>query len=878
MAQKEYGIAFRLAAKMSGQFSKSFTAAGKTVQSLEGRMSTLNTEADKVSSLIKARKTVAENAKAYIQAKEQVAKLGREMSKTKTPSRELTKNFNTAKGALDRTKASLERSRTELRNLDAAMGSSGQSLASLVKRQKELADATDATTKAQEKMAAVQAKLDKAQKAQSAASKVTGLSVKAGKLAAAGAAAFGGVGGATAAAGGAMLKMGSEYQAAMNHFQAATGMATEEVQKLEASARSIYTSGLGESFSEVTAAMATMRQASGLTGQALEDATKSAMLLDKTFGMDVTESARASSALMKNFGISGKEAYDLIAYAAQNGANKNGDLLDTLNEYSVQYKSLGFSAEEFTAHLIKGAKDGAFSIDKVGDAIKEFNIKAKDGSTSSVEAFEMLGMNGQVVTQMFAEGGEHARKAFEEVVKQIQALDDPVKKNAVSVALFGTQAEDLQMTALSGFAAIQGASLDAEGSMKKIAELSTADLNSQLSIVARQLQDSIAPASKETAASLAGQMPQISKSISKLTPYVERLGKAFTDMLPSIVEWGTTIIAKVADVGVFVADNFDKIAAAVGLVVKAFIGIQVAAVAVKMFIGIYQAGLMAQKALLLVRESGLFVSIAMKALAAGPMLLTIGALGALVAAGIYVVQNWDAIKAKAVELYQSFKTNLVDALTPLVEQFQGIWTSIQGVITGIVDFVKNVFTGRWSQAWENAKSIFANVFNALTGIAKAPLNTLIALFNSVIKSMNQLGSFKVPDWVPGIGGESFSISIPEIPMLAQGGIATKPTLATIAEGGEAEAVIPLSKLSQMLDPLATPAADAPLSVASRLAGGQAAAAPAGFGAMTVNFAPVITVQGGGSTEQTIRDATRSAFDEFCRNMDRWQMQRSRMAF
>lgn len=875
MAQKEYGIAFRLAAKMSGQFSKSFTAAGKTVQSLEGRMSTLNTEADKVSSLIKARKTVAENAKAYIQAKEQVAKLGREMSKTKTPSRELTKNFNTAKGALDRTKASLERSRTELRNLDAAMGSSGQSLASLVKRQKELADATDATTKAQEKMAAVQAKLDKAQKAQSAASRVTDVGMKVGGLAAAGAAT---VGGASAAAGAAMLKMGSEYQASMNRFQAATGLATEEVQKLEASARNIYTSGIGESFGEVTAAMATMRQVSGLTGQALEDATKSAMLLGKTFDMDVSESARASSALMKNFGIDGKEAYDLIAYAAQNGANRNGDLLDTLNEYAVQYKALGFTAEEFTAHLIKGAQDGAFSIDKVGDAIKEFNIRAKDGSTTSTEAFEMLGMNAQVVTQMFSEGGEHARRAFEEVVKQIQALDDPVKKNAVSVALFGTQMEDLQMTALSGFASIQGASLDAEGSMRKITELSTADLSTQLSIVARQLQDSIAPASKETAASLAGQMPQISKSISKLTPYVERLGKAFTDMLPSIVEWGTTIIAKVADVGVFVADNFDKIAAAVGLVVKAFIGIQVAAVAVKMFIGIYQAGLMAQKAFLLVRESGLFVSIAMKALAAGPMLLTIGALGALVAAGIYVVQNWDAIKAKAVELYQSFKTNLVDAMAPVIEQFQGIWTSIQGIITGIVDFVKNVFTGQWSQAWENAKSIFVNVFNALTGIAKAPLNTLIALFNSVIKSMNQLGSFKVPDWVPGIGGESFSISIPEIPMLAQGGIATKPTLATIAEGGEAEAVIPLSKLSQMLDPLATPAADAPLSVASRLAGGQAAAAPAGFGAMTVNFSPVITVQGGGSTEQTIRDATRSAFDEFCRNMDRWQMQRSRMAF
>lgn len=59
------------------------------------------------------------------------------------------------------------------------------------------------------------------------------------------------------------------------------------------------------------------------------------------FDYDVSESARAASALMKNFGIDAEEAYGLIAVGAQNGADKNGDLLDTLNEYSPQFAALG---------------------------------------------------------------------------------------------------------------------------------------------------------------------------------------------------------------------------------------------------------------------------------------------------------------------------------------------------------------------------------------------------------------------------------------------------------------------------------------------------------------------------------------------------------
>jgi len=47
--------------------------------------------------------------------------------------------------------------------------------------------------------------------------------------------------------------------------------------------------------------------------------------------------------------------------------------------------------------------------------------------------------------------------------------------------------------------------------------------------------------------------------------------------------------------------------------------------------------------------------------------------------------------------------------------------------------------------------------------------------------------------VPGVP------DIGEIPKLAKGGIITGPTLALVGEGNESEAVIPLSKLDQMIN-------------------------------------------------------------------------------
>ena len=125
-------------------------------------------------------------------------------------------------------------------------------------------------------------------------------------------------------------------------------------------------------------------------------------------------------------------------------------------------------------------------------------------------------------------------------------------------------------------------------------------------------------------------------------------------------------------------------------------------------------------------------------------------------------------------------------ITPYIDGIKNAISSIKTIFSNIIDFVKNVFTGNWSAAWENVKNIFGSIWGGLKGLVKAPINGVISLVNMAISGLNKL-QVNIPDWVPLVGGKSFGVNIPQIPMLATGGIATSPSIC--GEGGYPEYVI-----------------------------------------------------------------------------------------
>jgi TP901 family phage tail tape measure protein len=399
----------------------------------------------------KAIKSVTNNEKVSAEAKANLAEAAEKAAEAMNELEQAQQEADAAMEAYDRTMAS---GTTDLNQLEAAAERAGHAAEALAEANGKASDATEELSKATE-----QANEEAEQGGKSGKEAIEGI---ASALAAAGITAT------LKEISGAVYELADYFSEAEKIIVGATGATGQELDNLMASATNVFANSNAESLNEVAAGMTSVQRATGLTGEALEEATNAGLVLNNVLGYEVSESSRTASALMKNFGLSAEEAYNLIVIGAQQGADRNGDLLDVLNEYAPQYAALGLSAQEFLSSLVDGADAGVFSMDKVGDAVKEFNIRAKDGSDSTAEAFENLGMNADVMTARFAAGGEQASTAFFEVVNALNSMSDPVEKNTTAVALFGTQYEDLEASILPVLANIQGGTLDMYDALGKV--------------------------------------------------------------------------------------------------------------------------------------------------------------------------------------------------------------------------------------------------------------------------------------------------------------------------------------------------------------------------------------------------------------------------
>lgn len=300
-----------------------------------------------------------------------------------------------------------------------------------------------------------------------------------------------------------------------------------------------------DSFDEISNSIVSISQSmKSLSDTELARVTEEAMQLVNVMGTDVSEVAKVSGQLMKQFGTTGLESLDLIAKGLQNGMDYAGDYTDTLNEYSVYFSSLGFSAEDMFNVLAEGAEAGAFNLDKGGDAVKEFGIRSKDGSGASEDAFEALGFNADKLSSTFAKGGDGDKTAYAEFVNSLAGVDDQVKRNEIGVAFVGTQYEDMEkdVTASTGSIVdhmknVEGASMEVSQNKKTFSqEMQGAWNKIQLAIepVGKILQDFVL----QVMPHLIQGVRDISKAFTELSPTIQKVGigfGAFIAILPALL-------------------------------------------------------------------------------------------------------------------------------------------------------------------------------------------------------------------------------------------------------------------------------------------------------------------------------------------------------
>ena len=675
-----------------------------------------------------------------------------------------------------------------------------------------------------------------------------------------------------------LADLGGEWQTATNQVAASTGAAGKELEGLRDVMEDVYAANYGDSVADVGDAVAMVnRNMANLDQNGLTAATEGALALRDAFEYDVAESTRAAEAIRKNFGSSAEEAFSLIAAGAQNGLDYSGELIDTINEYSSQFAKLGFDADGMFNILQAGADGTAWNLDKVGDAIKEFSIRAIDGSDSTVEAFTSLGYNAENIMATFAAGGEGANKAFFDVINTLMAVDDQVERDALGVALFGTMWEDLGTEAMEAMAGASQAAYDTEGALEKINQVKYNDLDSAIQGIGRQMEVALLPAADAVYQSLMDSMPEITEAMEEVSPVIAEIAGDFADWAGGAISDGLPVLVDgIRDFANWAGKAYEKAKPFLsflwehkGTVLAVAAALRVLGPAIGAVTTAMNAFKTAKTFMALLQSSGKIAQVTAAfqrfgSILTGPLGIIIAVAGAIA----LLYKNWDTVKAWLVnfgntvnQIWTNFSNMVGNAIAAIGQKFpmlgaylQGWWESIQAAVDNvkaifqnIIDFISNVFSGNWSAAWQNIVNIFGNLFGMIVNLAKAPINGVISAINWVISKINSI-SVTIPDWVPGVGGTTLGFNIPTIPALAAGGIATAPTLAMIGEGGEPEAVMPLSKLAALLDEWTKPKP-------------QGGGGPEDGDGDRIVWSPVFNFYGNTTKEEAV-EAARMSFAEF----------------
>lgn len=169
---------------------------------------------------------------------------------------------------------------------------------------------------------------------------------------------------------------------------------------------------------------------------------------------------------------------------------------------------------------------------------------------------------------------------------------------------------------------------------------------------------------------------------------------------------------------------------------------------------------------------------------------------------------WDWIKAKLGTTWDWIKAVAAITWNWVVQKTNAAWDWIVGYIADAVSRVMAVVfflaaipgkvSGWFGQVVSFVSGLPGRIRAAASGMWDGITSGFKSMVNSLISGWNNLSFTIGGGSIMGVDVPSLTLSTPNIPYLADGGLTTGPTLAMIGEGTEQEAVLPLSKLDGMM--------------------------------------------------------------------------------
>lgn len=518
------------------------------------------------------------------------------------------------------------------------------------------------------------------------------------------------------AAGAAGLAAFSEVDEALDTIITKTGATGDQADRLSQSFENVGSNThlplqtVGEAIGEVNTQF-------GFMDKKLEDSTNYLLQYAEINDTDVSQSAIFARQAIEAYDMSYDDlnsVLDVTTKTAQNTGQSVDDLMQKAIDGAPQIKQLGLSFGEGITLMGQFEQAGVDSSAALSSLSKATVTYAKDGKTLS----QGLGELQDKIKNASSE--TEAINAAAEIFgnKGGPRMADAIKRGTLNL-------EDLAKVASESGGSV-GSTYEA--TLDPIDKANMAMNNAKLAMVS------------------VGESVQIA-----LLPFFELAIDAlqrFKTWLDSLDQGQKNMLVTIALVVAAIGPLLVILGTLMGSVTKIIGG-------VKSFIGVWQT------------LSGF--------LATNPFVLVIAGI-ALLIAGFVLAYNkvkWfhDGVNAffkgisdVAVEVFKFIGGYISGVFEGIVVNFMNFYNAGKRILTGFIDFITGIFTGDWSRAWKGLVDIFGGIFDGIVAVGKAPINAMIGLINGFIGGLNNI---KIPKWVPGIGGKSFSI--PKLPYLAQGG-------------------------------------------------------------------------------------------------------------
>ena len=234
---------------------------------------------------------------------------------------------------------------------------------------------------------------------------------------------------------------------------------------------------------------------------------------------------------MKEFNIKTKDtsttttdAFTLLGYGAGASAEeikKTEDEIEQL-EKNLKYAKMEQSNFNDTTSELTRMKN-ADKIAEYSDALQVARSKLDDMATSGKSTKGSI----EDLQERFAQGGESAQEATQEVLEALFSMEDPVAQNAAGVGLFGTKWEDLGIEGVKALMDVNGKITTSKETLEDVDKIKFNSVERRTESLGRKFKTEITqPIFDKAMPKLESAMDYVSNNMDHIIDTIKKVGEA----------------------------------------------------------------------------------------------------------------------------------------------------------------------------------------------------------------------------------------------------------------------------------------------------------------------------------------------------------------